>query len=246
MAIDLVHAPIDEVVVGLVLDRPVGPDAVQAGMYLAARSDRFSRHEIHEPIVTEPGLLIGPGPVRVWLLSEDGGWLVQLQEDRFHANWRRRGSATYPGFSRDGGAMHFALNEFEQFRGYCERIGGVRPNAVSLELSKIDLLIQGKHWKDEADAALLMPVLREVRNNMKSKSANISIQWRDELSDGTTLTVSVLPARLKSETGTFAYRVSFQATAQVTDDLRQRLLHVNSQLNDAFARLIPGADRRFS
>src|ERR1043165_9367558 len=155
----LARAPIDEVVVGFILDQPVGPDAVDSGRYLTTRADRFVRHEIHDPILPAPGLYEMPGPTRVWLISADEAWLVQLQHDRFHANWRRRGDAPYPGFTRSGGAMHFAVEEFERFRAFCESKKGIKPNAASIELSKIDVLIMGKHWSDTADAAKLMPVL---------------------------------------------------------------------------------------
>lgn len=248
MSIALARAPIDEVVVGVVLDKSIGPDAVEAGRYLVERAERFTRHEIHEPILSEPGIILGPTPVRVWLVSADDAWIVQLQPERFHANWRRRGDAAYPGFSRAGGAMHFALGELERFRDYCARTReGTRPEPISVELSKIDLLIQGKHWTDAADAALMMPVLSGVQGSMKSPSSNVSLRWWDELSDGTTIAVSVMPARLKADMNVLTYRVEFHATAAITDGLEPCLLRANQQLNEAFERLIPSSEwRRFS
>ena len=52
MALVLARAPIDEVVVGVTLDRPLGPNAVDAGRYLAERPDAFARHELHEAIAS--------------------------------------------------------------------------------------------------------------------------------------------------------------------------------------------------
>lgn len=242
MAPLLSKAPIDEVVVGFILDHAVGPDAVDSGRYLATRSDLFVRHEIHEPIVAAPGFFELPGPARVWLISADDAWLVQLQQDRFHANWRRRGDALYPGFRRPGGAMHFAIDEFARYQAFCETIRGTKPNAVSLELSKIDLLTMGKHWTDEADAAKLMPVLHGVFAMTSGVASAVALRWHEEIGD-VNLAVALGSAQLKAPPHARAFRVEFRASMPVTGDPREHLERANGILNDAFDRLIPDPGR---
>jgi uncharacterized protein (TIGR04255 family) len=243
----MARAPIDEVVVGFILDQAVGPDAVDCGRYMAARADRFVRHEIHEPILSTPGMFEVPGPARVWLISADDAWLIQLQQDRFHANWRRRGDAPYPGFTRSGGAMHFALDEFTRFQAFCQTqtTKSVRPNAVSIELSKIDLLIMGKHWADHADAATLMPVLSGLLAMQSMPSSAMALHWRENVGD-VTIAVTVTSAHLKAAPGVPAFQLDFRASCPVTDDVGEHLVHANGIVNAAFGRLIPDPARRFS
>ncbi|HZJ67065.1 MAG TPA: hypothetical protein VFD36_26345 [Kofleriaceae bacterium] len=241
----MARAPIDEVVVGFILDQAVGPDAVDSGCYLATRADRFVRHEIHEPILSTPGFFEVPGPARVWLISADDAWLVQLQQDRFHANWRRRGNAPYPGFTREGGAMHFAVDEFARFQAFCQATRGITPNAVSIELSKIDLLIMGKHWADNADAAKLMPVLDGIFAMQTTRSGAVALRWHEDIGD-VNIAVAIGSAQLKAAPGVPAFRVDFRASCPVTGDITEHLVRTNGILNDAFSRLIPDPARRFS
>lgn len=243
MPLELDRPPIDEVVVGVVLDRPFGPDAVAAGRYLARRGDRFTRHEIHEPIMPAQSVLMVPGPSRIWLVSADEAWLVQLQEDRFNANWRRRGDASYPGFTRTGGAMEFVLDEFARFQAFCaEQHGDVAPVPVSFEMAKIDVLTEGRHWSDVADAAKLLPVLAAPQQCMGTPSTNVALRWQHDVAEGT-LAVSIVPARMKADEKTFAYRLEFRFSGPVTKDLRDHLVQANVALNDAFERLVPVAER---
>jgi len=241
----LARAPIDEVVVGFILDQAVGPDPVDCGRYLTTRAERFVRHEIHDLILPGPGVFEIPSPARVWLISADEAWLVQLQHDRFHANWRRRADAPYPGFTRSGGAMHFAVEEFERFRAFCERTKGIKPNAVSVELSKIDVLIMGKHWVDTSDAARLMPVLGGVFAMLTAPPGAIALRWQEEVGD-VNVAVDVGSARLKAEPSLPAFRVEFRASAPVTGEISEHLVRANTILNEAFGRLIPDPERRFS
>jgi hypothetical protein len=241
----LPHAPIDEVVVGFVLDQPIGPDAVEAGMYLVERGDVFTQHEIHEAIVPSPGWIDVPGPLRVWLVSADGAWLVQLQHDRFHANWRRRGESPYPGFHRSGGAMHYAISEFTRFQDFCARLRGKKPNAASVEMSKIDLLVQGRHWQEVRDVAELVPVLAPILTTMATPGPTISVQTQERVDD-TTVTISLTPARMKANPSLFAFRLEFRATQPAGEDMASQLVAINATLNEAFARVVPDYQRRFS
>lgn len=243
MSIALDRAPIDEVVFGAVWDRAEGPDSVDAGQYFAKRSERFARHELHEPIGNDPSSFFGPAPSRVWLVSSDDAWLVQLQPERFYANWRRRGASSYPGFSRDGGVMGFALDELAKLQAYCARAKAAPLIPVSLDLSKVDLLVQGKHWSDAADAAVLLPVLSGVQGCMREPGVNVSLQWKEQLSESESLVVSVTSARMKSLHGALVYRVDFKVSVALKEDegrdIRRCLLRMNGILNDAFSRVIP-------
>lgn len=242
----LPRAPIDEVVVGFVLDQPIGPDGPEAGLYLAERRDRFTRHETHEPIIADGTMIDLPGPVRTWLISADEAWLIQMQHDRFHANWRRRGEAAYPGFSREGGAMHFALSEFERFQKYAARIrNGQTPRAVGVEMSKIDVLIQEKHWSNLSEAAKLVPALEPALHWMGSPTANVSIRTQERVGEGSVM-ISITPAQMKADPSKFAFRLEFRTVQAAGEDLLAQLRSMNGLLNASLRRVIPEFDKRFS
>lgn len=247
MAVPLLpRAPIDEVVIGVVLDQPLGLDAVGAGVYLAQRQDLFVRHEIHEAILPPNTVVEMPGPTRVWLINDDETWMVQLQQDRFFLNWRRRGDATYPGFSRSGGVMHVAAIEFARFQEFCaQRHDGEKPNALTINVSKIDVLVQTKHWNDVSEAVQLMPMLGRVIEAMEKPSANVLVRWQEEIDD-TTLAISLQPARMRQNPNLAAFRLEFRATQPVRRELSVELSEINKVLNRAFERVIPDYKERFS
>lgn len=235
--------PIDEVVVGFVFDRPVGLDPVESGVYLAARRDRFASHQMHDPVFEQADKL--PAfPIRTWLVSQDEQWLVQLQYDRFHANWRRRPGANYPGFTGDGGVMSFALTEFEKLRDFCRRHKGEAPSPKRVEVSKIDLLVQGDHWKSIDDAYKMLPAMASAGSALITPGPNIAFRTRESI-NGMTLSISIEPARLIDDPQKAVLRVDFQAVQSASDALKEQLSNMSSALNAAFRRLIPDAERRF-
>lgn len=249
------HAPIDEVVVGFLFDRAVGPDAVEAGLYLGQRADFFGSHEIHEPVVDQAVEISWPllSPLRTWLIGKDPRWLVQLQHDRFHANWRKRPEASYddltngdyPGFTRESGIMTFALSEFERLRSFCREAKGAAPNLAKVEVSKIDLLYHGIHWKTIEDAVELLPALGFVRSSMRTPGHNVALQTQETV-DEITISTSLSAARLKDRPETPLFRLEFRAVALASGDLTNQLKSINEVLNRAFERFVPDATRRFS
>jgi hypothetical protein len=202
-----------------------------------------------------PGIVVGLPPTRTWLVTSDESWLVQLQEDRFYANWRRRGAAEYysgaaeyPGFGRQAGVMDFALNEFSKLQAFCARLhDGEQPSALSVELSKIDLLVQGKHWTDVSDLARILPSVGGVVSAMGKASADVNVRWQEDAAGGT-LAVSIVPARLKADPNVAVMRVEFRFAGAVVEDSRAQLMAASTLLNDAFERLVPDPERtrRFS
>lgn len=239
----LPKAPIDEVVVGFVFDRPVGPDAVESGVYLAEHRDRFASHEMHDPVIEQADAL-PMFPIRTWLVCQDKRWLVQLQHDRFHANWRRLDSASYPGFTGDGGVMSFALAEFERLRDFCRRHKGEAPSPKKVEVSKIDLLVQGRHWGSIDDAYTMLPAMASAGSALVAPGPDIALRMQENI-NGLTLSIAISPARLKADPQTVVFRVDFHAVQPARDELEEQLSSMSTTLNAAFWRLIPDAERRF-
>src|SRR5690606_12531809 len=99
-------------------------------------------------------------PLRAWLLSEDEQFIIQLQNDRFIMNWRATG-VTYPRFSeRHGprGLLSQMEAEFERFCDFVQRRADSRPSPSQIELGKIDLLLEGRHWGRNKPLSALVPI----------------------------------------------------------------------------------------
>lgn len=85
----------------------------------------------------------GVPPVRLWLVSESGAELLQIQRDRFILNWRRTGpDERYPSFNhlelKFGRHWHRFLGRIEQ-----ESIGSV--HALAVEVTFVNAFALSEH-----------------------------------------------------------------------------------------------------
>lgn len=77
------------------------------GAFWAQLRDRFPKAEHADPIVDPSSEIFNNGMFlpRVWLISEDSTRLVQLQQNRFHYNWRqtdeKKTYIRYPAIQRE-------------------------------------------------------------------------------------------------------------------------------------------------
>lgn len=71
------------------------------------------------------------------------------------------------------------------------------------------------------------------------------VGWQEDVGD-LNVVVTVASARLKADPGVPAFRLEFRASGSVVGDVTEHLSRANVILNEAFRRLIPDPDRRFS
>ncbi len=172
--------PINEVVCGVFFTPQPAIDPLFIGGWSRDIEDDYPRHAIQPAVVDGPGLLMtraGP-PLRSWLIAKDDQWVIQVQPDRFYVNWRRRGGV-YPRFSGSGGVLERALEEFKRFQKYCApRLKG-ELMLSTVELAKVDLIVEGPaplgHWRDPEDLGKLVPVVGDVTRFAKSKTVELGL-----------------------------------------------------------------------
>jgi hypothetical protein len=259
----LPDAPIVEVTCGFMFPPMAGLDPLVLGKFWDSKADAYPRHEFHPAIPPDPrtapqGQLSVPTvifrtglpPQRVWLLSADDVFVIQIQADRFYVNWRARGAA-YPRFS--GGLLDRVLKEFSTFSDFCAatRAIGARPAPSAIQLGKVDHLLEGKHWGGVPDLAKMIPALGPFVGMRHSDDLGVMLRLSDSLGNAgesaTVLEVGVLataagPVRvLKLET-TITLKTETGGT-----DVRGAFVRANDAVNDTFASLIPKPerDRRF-
>ena len=239
VSLELKNPPIDEVVCGFVFAQASDVDTVLIGRYWSTRLDEFRTHLVQEPVGDEPALLFGPGLGRVWLVSHDDAWIVQVQPDRMFLNWRLRPTHTYPGFSTIAAR---GLAELARWRDFVETTAGVRPELQRIEVAKIDVLQQGRDWADRGDLAALLPIIAGSLEHVTGDDGRITIR----LVDGDT-SVAIDTVRMRTDAAHRAVRLETRCKSSARPaDPGATLMSANVTLNDWFSRLVPDASRRFA
>lgn len=239
--------PIVEVMCGIFFTPLIGLDPMSIGAYWEQRRPDYPNHAIQPAVSEIPGIVLNPGvgPLRAWFISADEDYVLQVQADRFYFNWRRRAGA-YPRFrDHDGkpGVLSRALSEFEQFTADCERRLSARPAANTIELAKIDLMIEGLHWGDFSDLGKLMPVIRDVARFSRGGDTTLAFQMSEQHGNDNRVRVNVsFGQEIVPERGV-ARAVRVETTARHNlpssrGDLHVAFTELNEQVNDLFFGLL--------
>lgn len=153
----LQHPPIIEVVCGIAFEPIPELDPLALGIYWDQRSSEYPTKSLQLAVSTSPPREFSLLPVRAVLVEKQDRFLLQLQDDHFFVNWRKRGER-YPRFSGSEGVLQRTRTEFELFQTFVQKRFG-RPIIVrQVDMMKIDLLSRGIHWQDLKDLATLLPL----------------------------------------------------------------------------------------
>lgn len=209
-----------------------------------AGNPAFPKKQLMPPVSDRPTLTFGDGvgPLRCWLLSESQEYVLQIQPDRFYFNWRKR-DGDYPHFSTlDGkdGVLAHGLKEFEEFGKFCATSLGQTPNPVRLELAKIDLLEQDKHFKDFEDLGTLLPIVQQAIKITKSSEPMLHLKLSSFLNghDVQFQLATALGANMK-----YALQMETRANTEVGDgSMNDKFVAMNEVVNQVFFDLITDAE----
>lgn len=150
--------PVAEVAMAVQLAPLRGLRTPQLGLLWGAFRDRYPKHEEHvplDPVMETFGappatsgmrveILDKPQVPRCWFLNAEEDQLIQVQQDRFALNWRKRDtSGPYPRYSRIRAAY---LKEWGVFRDLVirEQLGDIRPNQC--EVTYVNHIEPGSVW----------------------------------------------------------------------------------------------------
>jgi uncharacterized protein (TIGR04255 family) len=93
---------------------------------------------------------------RILFINDDDDRIIQLQNDRFHYNWRKREQRDYPSFATINSEFRERLQVFETFVRDC---GLENPLYNQWELTYFNIVYKGDLWNDADDWAKLFPGL---------------------------------------------------------------------------------------
>ena len=240
----LKNPPINEVVCGVIFEPMQKLSLFQHGVYWAQRADDYPEFEVKPPI-GDPGSiieLVGESAFRSWFISKDGCNLIQMQFDRFFANWRKlKPSDAYPRFSNrpdaPEGMLKRLLREFELFKTFSET-GGMPLVVKAVELTKIDLLVEGRHWKDGQDLCSLFPLV-ESSYSPESGVMPKAYLFKTETERNGMVVRTTAANGVEISTGSNVVRVETTARfADLSNGIETALISANTVVNDVFAHLV--------
>lgn len=238
--------PITEVVCGVSFQSIRELDPLSLGSYWEERQTEYPRRQFLRPVVSrastfEVSMSPDLGPIRTWLVSADDAHILQVQHDRFYLNWRVR-DAEYPRFNdteSGSGLLSRFLKEVGSFRKFCERRFGSPLVLTGLELTKIDQLKQGVHWKDARDLGRLLPVVSgglELQGDHPEVGVRISSPRVDGRAE---IAIESLSAVAQPSVIQLQFRRSLREELS-WERLGELFQKVNTELNDdMFQRVIP-------
>lgn len=146
------NPPISEVVFGSQFKPLTLLTLPHIGLFWSQVKDKFSRAEHAPPIFEQSDIATFgaslPAP-RIWLIDPTDTRLLQIQNDRFHFNWRQQVSSNpYPRFPELSENYFRFRNSFREF---LEKHGLGLLNEVSHELSYVNVIPRDGVWKTASD-----------------------------------------------------------------------------------------------
>lgn len=153
------NPPVGEVACGIRFEPLRDFKAPHAGLFWEKIRGRFPTCEHAPPIGIklesfDPASLPLP---RIWFISEQGNNLIQLQNDRFHFNWRRRSDEEqYPRYE-------FVIQAFKEhftiFKTFLHETGLGPLNPLDCELLYNNYIPKEKAWESVTDIGKILPDL---------------------------------------------------------------------------------------
>lgn len=151
--------PLNEVLVGYsFLPRP---DLLipHIGRFWAEVADAYPNCQ-HAPVVIDnpeqPPFGMDLGLPRVWLLNDETGFVIQLQQDRLLLSWRDLGRGNK--YVRFPAVKAEFLRVQNLFRQYVERLTQVPVQPTAFTMTYVNLIRSGEGWSGFQDHGRVFPV----------------------------------------------------------------------------------------
>jgi uncharacterized protein (TIGR04255 family) len=99
--------------------------------------------------------VVALAPLRLQISNRAGDRMIQVQKNRFHYNWQKKGG-TYPSYKKVRAEFDQALEAFRRFIA-AEGLGDIAPN--QWELTYVDYEPPGELWRSPAEWGNVLPGL---------------------------------------------------------------------------------------
>lgn len=132
-------------------------------------------------VVQNPQLgmkLINVPPLRrSWFLNEAGTELLQIQEDRFIRNWRKRSDEDeYPRYEK---IINDYKENYKVFEEFLVREGISKPEINQCEITYVNPIVAGKMWEDHSQLSTILTSYKlEYSDAFLPAPENVSVVQR--------------------------------------------------------------------
>ena len=151
------NPPVNEVVVSTYFDPPLSDFRNEhVGLFWGLIKDEFPEVSQHIPVGFAPEVIDNEFPMpRYWFISENGINIIQIQQNAFMFNWRRRDEG-YPRFHRN------IKPTFDKYYGFFSefvrtRINDADPTIDRCELVYINTLEAFEFWTGPQNTTNVIP-----------------------------------------------------------------------------------------
>ncbi len=186
------NPPVVETVLAVQFEKLTAMQTVHFGLFWRRMQARFPRTEerpalnpmferFPEPIARIPRMqfesIERPPLPRLWLHSETGTEMIQMQNDRFIKNWRKAGDrdeypryegAIKPAFERD-------FSEFQSFLAE-EKLGPITVNQC--EVTYVNHIVSGEGWGSQGDIHRIFTFWKQGMSSVPGSPEDVALQMR--------------------------------------------------------------------
>jgi uncharacterized protein (TIGR04255 family) len=188
---DFTNPPVVEVALSVQYARLERLRVAQIGQLWGEFKDMFPKTEEHAPLAPawekfEPALPrveikvetsdVLPVP-RVWFVNDEESELIQVQQDRFAHNWRKRGeSDKYPRYEKIRESFKSELEKFRQFL-LRENLGEITPDQA--EVTYVNHISPNEAWENHSQVGEVVTVWTDhYSDNFLSNPEDVSFRAR--------------------------------------------------------------------
>lgn len=189
---DFLRPPLTEVVLGVQFEPLAGFGSFHAGLFWQRIRESFPQVEERPPLPPRIERFGGrpsrdlkvqwevfeaPPPSRYWFLNDSGDQLIQLQQDRFLHNWRKRGPEdSYPRY--ESLRASFAA-ELDLFRSFLDAEGLPQPEPNQCEVTYVNHIVPGEVWERHGQLDRVLTVVsRELSDGFLEEPEDSRLQAR--------------------------------------------------------------------
>jgi uncharacterized protein (TIGR04255 family) len=194
---DYESPPVIEVAIGVQFAPIEGFSAAHTGLFWDRIRKEYPKVEeqlplahVVEPLDTEslpepskPVILQKLPQPRIWFLSESGTSIVQVQQDRFHVNWRKLESKEdYPRYDNVKQRFSSMWKKFCEFLRD-EHLGS--PDIDQCELTYVNFILKGSGWNEVHDVEKIFTTFAwETKEGFLPPPENVGWSMQFKMRDG--------------------------------------------------------------
>lgn len=168
-------SPLAEVIFGVEFNAQ-NFSAVHFGLYWQEIKDKFAQYPLDRPPVGDNQFISLLPPLRrVWFESSDQKELIQLQDNRFYYNWRKR-DEEYPHFEKIHPQF---LAEWKRFTSWWLKTEEKELQPIRYQMSYVNQIEADLGWHGVEDSAKIFSFLKSnwQSNDLKPSVFNTKLEF---------------------------------------------------------------------